>query len=78
MFSSWKAGLGVFCSAVLQYGWPRLAFVQTAGLGWLVFSRIAGRLAQANLCSIMLQDSWPGRLVFSGIAGRLAYVACVQ
>ena len=41
-----QAGL---CSVVLQDGWPRLACVQyycrTAGLGWLVFSSIAGRLA---------------------------------
>ena len=41
-----QAGL---CSAVLWDGWPRLAYVQqycgTAGLSWLVFSSIAGRLA---------------------------------
>ena len=39
--------------------WPR----------WLVFSSIAGRLAQAGLCSVVLQDGW---LVFGSIAGRLA------
>ena len=27
--------------------------------GWLVFSSIAGRLAQAGLCSVVLQDGWP-------------------
>ena len=57
-----------------------------AGPGWLVFSSIVGRLAQAGLCSVVLQDSWPrlacvqkycktaglGWLVFSSIAGRLA------
>ena len=41
----------------------RLACVQlycgTAGPGWLVFSSIAGRLAQAGLCSVVLRDSWP-------------------
>ena len=51
------------CSVVLQDGCPRLAYVQkycrTAGLGWLVFSGIAGQLAQAGLCSVILQDGWP-------------------
>ena len=30
-----------------------------AGLGWFVFSSIAGRLALAGLCSGVLQDGWP-------------------
>ena len=30
-----------------------------AGLGWLVFGSIAGRLALASLCSVVLQDGWP-------------------
>ena len=51
------------CSVVFQDGWPRLACVQQysrmAGTGWLVFSSIAGQLAQAGLCSVVLQDSWP-------------------
>ena len=46
-----------------------------AGLGWLVFSSIAGRLAWAGLCSVVLQDGWAcvhrtaglGWLVFSVI-----------
>ena len=42
LYASW-------CSVVLQDDRPRLACVQlycrTAGLGWLVFSIIAGRLA---------------------------------
>ena len=42
-------GVGSLCSVVLQ----------TAGPGWLVFSSIAGRLAQAGLCSVVLQDGWP-------------------
>ena len=60
-----------------------------AGLGWLVFGSIAGRLAQAGLYSVVLQDDWPrlacvqlycrtaglGWLVFSSIAGRLAYAS---
>ena len=50
-------GLGGLFSVVLQDGW-------TAGLGWLVFGSIAGRLAQAGWLA--------GRLVFSSIAGRLA------
>ena len=29
------------------------------GPDWLVFSSIAGRLAQAGLCSVGLQDGWP-------------------
>ena len=48
-----------------------------------MFSSIAGRLAQAGLCSVVLRDGWPrlacvhcktagpGWLVFSSIAGRL-------
>ena len=40
--------------------------------GWLVFSSIAGRLAQAGLCLVVLQDGCPGWLVFGSIAGRLA------
>ena len=32
---------------------------RTAGPGWLVFSSIAGRLAQAGLCSVVFQDGWP-------------------
>ena len=57
-----------------------------AGLGWLVFGSIGGRLALAGLCSVVLQDGWPrlacvrwycrtagpGWLVFGSIAGRLA------
>ena len=35
-----------------------------------MFGSIAGWLAQAGLCSVVLQDGW---LVFSSIAGRLAY-----
>ena len=34
-------------------------YCRTAGLGWLIFSSIAGRLAQAGLCSVVLQDGWP-------------------
>ena len=30
-----------------------------AGLDWLVFGSIAGRLTQAGLCSVVLQDGWP-------------------
>ena len=41
-------GLGSFFSVALQ----------TAGPGWLVFSSIAGRVAQAGLCSVVLQDGW--------------------
>ena len=56
-------GLGGLFSVVLQDGWPRLACVQlycrTAGLGWLVFGSITGRLALAGLCSVVLQDGWP-------------------
>ena len=50
-----------------------------------MFGSIAGRLAQAGLCSVVLQDGWPrmacvrycrtafpGWLVFSSIAGWLA------
>ena len=38
-----------------------------------MFGSIAGRLAQAGLCSVVLQDGWrPGWLVFGSIAGRLA------
>ena len=51
-----------------------------------MFSSIAGRLAQAGLCTVVLQDGWPrlacvqqycrtaslSWLVFSSIAGRLA------
>ena len=51
-----------------------------------MFSSIAGRLAQAGLCSVVLRDGWPrlacvqwycgtaglGWLMFSSIAGRLA------
>ena len=51
-----------------------------------MFSSITGRLAQAGLCSVVLQDGWPrlacvqyyyrtaspGWLVFSIITGRLA------
>ena len=42
-----------------------------------MFSSIAGRLAQAGLCSVVLQDGWPrtagpGWLVLVSIAGRLA------
>ena len=40
-------------------------YSRTAGLGWLVFSSIAGRLAQVGLCSVVLQDGWP-------------WLACVQ
>ena len=47
-------GLGGLFSVVL--------YCRTAGLGWLVFSSIAGRLAQVGLCSVVLQDGWP-RLV---------------
>ena len=50
--------MAVFCSVVLQDGWPRLACVWkycwTDGPVWLVFSSIAGRLAQAGLCSVAL------------------------
>ena len=42
-------GLGGLFSVVLR----------TAGPGWLVFSSIAGRLDQAGLCSVVLQDGWP-------------------
>ena len=41
------------CSVVLQDGWPN------GWPRWLVFSSIAGQLAQAGLCSVVLQDSWP-------------------
>ena len=37
------------CSVVLQDWWTR----------WLVFNSIAGRLAQAELCSVLLQDGCP-------------------
>ena len=37
-----------------------------------MFSSIAGKLAQAGLCSVVLQDGWP-RLAC--VRGRLA---CVQ
>ena len=57
-----------------------------AGIDWLVFGSFVGRLAQAGLCSVVLQDSWPrlacvrlycrstslSWLVFSSIVGRLA------
>ena len=42
---------GSWCLVVLQDDWPRLACV--------VFSSIAGRLAQAGSCSVVLQDGWP-------------------
>ena len=34
-----------------------------------MFSSIAGRLAQAGLCSVVLQDGWPR---MACVAGRLA------
>ena len=37
-----------------------------------MFSSIAGRLALAGLCSVVLQDGWPKLSVFGSIAGRLA------
>ena len=51
MFSSFigRVAYTGLCSVVLRDGWPRLACVQqycgTAGLGWLVFSSIAGQIA---------------------------------
>ena len=46
-------------------GWPRLACVSFfnervsyTGLN-LVFSSSIGKLAQAGLCSVVLQDGWP-------------------
>ena len=36
-----------------------------------MFSSIAGRLAQAGLCSVVLQDGWP-KLACVWFAGRLA------
>ena len=45
------------------------SFYRKSGLHWLivvgstvcrlVFSSIAGRLAEAGLCSVVLQDAWP-------------------
>ena len=68
--------------------WPKLACIhRMAGPWWLVFSGNTGRLAQAGLCSVVLQDglpkaglcsvvlcrtACPGWLEFSSIAGRLA------
>ena len=39
-------------------GWPVFS-CRTAGIGWFVFSSIAGRLAQAGLCSVVFLDGWP-------------------
>ena len=55
----------------------------------LVFSSIAGRLAQAGLCSVVLQDGWPwlacvqGRLAQAGLCSVVLQdgwprLACVQ
>ena len=56
-------------------GWPRLACVwffngrvSYTGLN-LVFCSSIGKLAQAGLCSVVLQDGW---LVFSSITRWLA------
>ena len=34
-----------------------------------MFCSIAGQLAQAGLCSVVLQDDWPRLVVFGSIAG---------
>ena len=51
MFSSFIGSVAYLACVQLYYG--------TAGRGWLVFSSIAGRLAQAGLCSVVLRDGWP-------------------
>ena len=54
-----------------------------------MFSSIAGRLAQAGLCSVVLQDGWPwlacvqGRLAQAGLCSVVLQdgwprLACVQ
>ena len=48
-----------FCSVVLQDGWQQADLCSVVLLdGWLVFSSVAGQLAQAGLCSVVLQDGW--------------------
>ena len=37
-----------------------------------MFSSIAGRLARAGLCSVVLQDGWPRLACVQQSAGRLA------
>ena len=45
---------------VAGLGWLVFSSIRTAGPSWLVFSSTVGRLAWAGLCSVVLQDSWPG------------------
>ena len=40
-----------------------------------MFGSIVGRLAQAGLCSVVLQDGWP---VFSSIQDDWPRLACVR